>query len=385
MLVPRVDIPINGEGTVDLGALEAVTAWISRLGCIGDVAVIVDEQSGGQDIDDVLASLVRRATVCVYNHKEDEDGIRRLLRAGARKFCLGENALRELLTRLPRSRLVLALQPIDCSAVGSGLGSVTSAVSRMQVLAPYCGGFTASFIDCTGGMADISVDAVKALAAATNLPVTVQGAVASADEVAILDRLGVDVLVPVIDNDNPWSPEDAFVACMDFSGGGLTIVVVDRFGQVLDLRRMDEESLNVALRSAKIAGPNGLEAPILRCLPARDRKSVVIKVEPSPPADKHRYSKFGDGTREFGLFRLFEGIKHRRDRPVPGSYTSFLFEKPDRIPRKLNEEVYELLTADTLEDITWEAADVLYFLFAYVAKQGVELEEIVAELGGRER
>jgi phosphoribosyl-ATP pyrophosphohydrolase len=62
-----------------------------------------------------------------------------------------------------------------------------------------------------------------------------------------------------------------------------------------------------------------------------------------------------------------------------------LFERDDRIPRKLTEELYELLTANTRNEIAWEAADVMYFLLAYLVKKGVSLDEVMSELMGRER
>jgi phosphoribosyl-ATP pyrophosphohydrolase len=125
---------------------------------------------------------------------------------------------------------------------------------------------------------------------------------------------------------------------------------------------------------------------LLRTAADRSRQALVFTVRPAGSVfDRTRYSRFGKGARDFGLSGLFEVIHARRDDPRPGSYTSFLFEKEDRIPRKLTEEIYELLTARTHEDVTWEAADVVYFLLAYLVKRNVSLDEVLSELMGRER
>ena len=100
---------------------------------------------------------------------------------------------------------------------------------------------------------------------------------------------------------------------------------------------------------------------------------------------RNTHSCFGDGAPEFGLARLFDVIRDRREHPMPGSYTSFLFEKDERLPRKLHEEIYELLSAPTHENLVWEAADVLYFYLAFLAQKGVSLDDVITELRGREQ
>jgi phosphoribosyl-ATP pyrophosphohydrolase len=192
---------------------------------------------------------------------------------------------------------------------------------------------------------------------------------------------------------------EAFAACVDFSKGPVPTVVRDRAGQLLMLAYSTPESLRRAIDEGRgvyfsrsrnslwVKGETSHHSQVLlRAEVDCDRDALVFTVEQTGGAcHRNTYTCFGSGEREFGLQALFDVILDRRRDPKPGSYTSFLFEKEDRIPRKLNEEIYELLTARTHDDVVWEAADVLYFLLAYLAHHGVALDEVVQELRGRER
>jgi phosphoribosyl-ATP pyrophosphohydrolase/phosphoribosyl-AMP cyclohydrolase len=89
------------------------------------------------------------------------------------------------------------------------------------------------------------------------------------------------------------------------------------------------------------------------------------------------------GPRDFSLEELYGVIKDRFDNPREGSYTSTL--DADRIRRKINEEAFELIDAETEEEIVWEAGDLLYFMTAYLARKGVSLKSIWNELRKRRR
>lgn len=102
--------------------------------------------------------------------------------------------------------------------------------------------------------------------------------------------------------------------------------------------------------------------------------------------DRQRY---GPGSDQLGniLKELYAVVKDRRENPKEGSYTNYLFDKGlDKILKKVGEESAETIIAAKNKDkqeITYEVADLFYHLTVLLVEQGVELEDIAAELKKR--
>jgi phosphoribosyl-ATP pyrophosphohydrolase len=94
-------------------------------------------------------------------------------------------------------------------------------------------------------------------------------------------------------------------------------------------------------------------------------------------------------TDEQILDELFAVIEDRKDTLPADSYTASLFthEKGENaVLEKLGEETTELLLAakdDDREELTYEAADIVYHLLVLLAMKEVTLEELRAELATR--
>ena len=86
-----------------------------------------------------------------------------------------------------------------------------------------------------------------------------------------------------------------------------------------------------------------------------------------------------------GLTKLEETLVSRKANAVPGSYTARLFSDDDLLNTKIVEEAGELVAAETDQRITEEAADVLYFTMTKLAKHGLTLSDVAAELDLRSR
>jgi len=93
------------------------------------------------------------------------------------------------------------------------------------------------------------------------------------------------------------------------------------------------------------------------------------------------YTCFGD--KEFSLEELYDIITKRINNPVKGSYTATLDTK--KLNKKLMEEAGEVIEAKERNEITWEAADVLYFLTVLLAKNNIPLNDVIEELRRRRR
>jgi len=84
---------------------------------------------------------------------------------------------------------------------------------------------------------------------------------------------------------------------------------------------------------------------------------------------------------------LYSVIIDRKEHPVEGSYTNYLFDKgTDKISKKLGEEAVEVVIAASQRDrkaTIQEIADLEYHLLVLMADRGITLDDIETELRSR--
>lgn len=126
-----------------------------------------------------------------------------------------------------------------------------------------------------------------------------------------------------------------------------------------------------------------------------DRDCVLMKIQQTGAAcHTGEYSCFFDflkGDKEaIGaemLGKLQRIVEDRKQNPVDGSYTSYLFEKGiDKIAKKAGEEAVEMVIAsknDDKEEFIGECADLLYHTLVLLREKGVSLSEVCTELNKR--
>lgn len=89
------------------------------------------------------------------------------------------------------------------------------------------------------------------------------------------------------------------------------------------------------------------------------------------------------------LPKLFALIADRKNNPVEGSYTNYLFrEGVDKIGKKIGEESAETIIAaknNDPDELIYESSDLIYHLFVMLNNQGVELSSIFKELTKRHK
>ena len=87
------------------------------------------------------------------------------------------------------------------------------------------------------------------------------------------------------------------------------------------------------------------------------------------------------------LSALYTTVINRRDNPKEGSYTCYLLEKGlDKILKKVGEECSETIIAAKNGDngeTVYEIADLIYHLTVMMVQQGIDLEDVLAELDKR--
>lgn len=88
------------------------------------------------------------------------------------------------------------------------------------------------------------------------------------------------------------------------------------------------------------------------------------------------------------ISQLYEVILSRKSERPEGSYTTYLFDKgTDKILKKVGEECAEVIIGakNNKEELTYEAADLIYHLLVLLANEGVEAKELYRELAGRRK
>ena len=260
MIIPSIDLE-NGQtvqlvGGTGAPAIEAgdPAPLAERFGRVGEVAVIdLDAARGRGSNADLIERVVRRAPCRIGGGIRSVEAARAWLDRGAARVILGTAARPELLRALPRERVIAALDARDGEVVDQGWTRRTGATieDRIDALRGLVGGFLITFVEREGrlgGTADLDrIADLKARAGDARL--TIAGGVTTAEEVAALDRLGVDAQVGMSLYTGRLTLADALAACLtsDRPDGLWPTVVCDEAGRSLGLCWSNRESLAAAL------------------------------------------------------------------------------------------------------------------------------------------
>lgn len=405
MIIPSIDI-MNGHAVQLVGGerLEIDAGdpmqFAEQFAVAGEVAVIdLDAALGRGDNRAVIERLLRVARCRVGGGIRDADTALRWLDAGAERVILGTAARPEVLAALPRERVIAALDARDGEVMTHGWQTRTGErlMDRIAALAPYVGGFLITFIEREGRMVGVQPDRIAALVErAGEVRVTYAGGVATADDVATIDSLGADCQVGMALYSGALALGDAVGAPLrsDRADELFPTVVTDEHGRALGLCYSSRESLREAVRTRRgvyQSRTRGLwrkgessgdwqELLAVRLDCDRDALAFVVRQHGRGFCHLGSETCFGEAA---GLGRLERAVAARLVEAPAGSYTRRLFSEPPLLAAKLVEEAGELARAMTREDVTWEAADVLYFTLVKLAASGVRLAEVEAELARR--
>lgn len=408
MLIPSLDIQdgqavqlVGGE-TFALSAGDPL-AVAEQLAVAGELAVVdLDAALGRGDNARIIRELCRRHRCRVGGGIRDEDSARRWLDEGAAALVLGTAARPELLARLPRERLVVALDARHGDVVVDGWRTSTGR-SIEQALADVrelVAGVLVTFVEREGRMAGTALERVAPLVEACgDARLTVAGGVTTAEEIARLDALGADAQVGMALYTGQLDLAEALAAPLrsDRADGLWPTVVCDEAGRALGLAWSDAESLGEAVRTRRgvyhsrsrsalwIKGASsGATQELLSVDLDCDRDALRFRVRQAGRGFCHAGTRSCWGS-DRGLDALARTLRARLDDAPPGSYTARLLGDPALLDAKLREEVDELVEARTPGEVVHEAADVLYFTLVRLLAAGASLGDVEAELDRRAR
>jgi len=206
---------------------------------------------------------------------------------------------------------------------------------------------------------------------------------------------------------------------LKFDDHGLIPAIVQdaATGRVLTLAYMNREAVQLSLKARQTwfwsrsrqkmwhkGETSGNTQQILRAEADCDGDALLVTVQPQGPAChtgkdscffndvfgaefRPSFGPLSEGRFLTTIERLVEVIKARRVEMPEGSYTTYLFSKGlDKILKKIGEESAETIIAaknESKSELTLESADLLYHLLVLFVNEGLEVENVLAELEKR--
>lgn len=403
MIVPSIDLMGGRAVQLRQGREHAIDGgdpfgWLERFALVGEVAVVdLDAALGQGDNRETIEALVGRARCRVGGGIRDLDSALRWLDAGATKVVLGTAATPELCARLPRERVVAAVDARDGRVVDRGWTRETGmdVVAQIEALRPYVGGFLVTQVEREGGLGGLDRAFIERVrAAAGGVPLTVAGGAREAREIAALDAIGIDVQVGMALYAGHLSLADVLAERLGGEGPWPT-VVCDGSGRALGLVWSNRRSLATALderrgvywsRSRDALWRKGESSGATQRLLAVDldcdRDALRFTVEQAGSGFCHRGTRSCWGERH-DLGSLERTIRSRLAAACAGSGTSKLLADPELLRAKLAEEAVELGEADEPEAVVAESADLIYFALVALVRGGGTLDAVERELARR--
>ncbi|MFD1205837.1 bifunctional phosphoribosyl-AMP cyclohydrolase/phosphoribosyl-ATP diphosphatase HisIE [Sporosarcina contaminans] len=196
---------------------------------------------------------------------------------------------------------------------------------------------------------------------------------------------------------------------VQFHNDGLIPAIVQdvRTGEVLMLAYMNNEALKKTVETGEShffsrsrqelwhkGATSGNRQVVKRISVDCDRDAILLEVEPIGPACHTGKTScfytplYGEGRSIRNVVHeIADEIKDRKENPVEGSYTSYLFLKGiDKVLKKIGEESAEVIIGAKNSDkseLSNEIADLLYHSLVLMEISGVTIEDVKAVL--RER
>jgi phosphoribosyl-ATP pyrophosphohydrolase/phosphoribosyl-AMP cyclohydrolase len=405
MIIPSVDIQSGNAVQLVGGKSLAIDAGdplpiAERFGLVGEIAVIDLDAALGVGSNSVQIEQMLSVADCrVGGGIRTLESAIRWLDNGAQKIIIGTAAQPELLRKLPKHRIIAALDGVDGEVHDEGWQRATgrSVTDRMEELLPYVGGFLVTMIEREGRLVGSDLEFARSLRKTAGVAkLTIAGGVATVEEIRELDEMGIDAQVGMALYSGKFDLASALTAILksDRPDGLWPTVVTNEQGVALGLCYSNEESLRIALsekagvyfsRSRGLwrkGSTSGNRQKLINVDLDCDRDTLRFTVRQEGDVFCHNGSAtcWGDHT---GLSALATRIDSRSRTAVSASYTQRLLNDRAMLHSKLVEEAVELAEAVDKEHARHEAADLLYFLFVTLADRGLSLAEVERELDKR--
>jgi len=322
--------------------------------------------------------------------------IKAVLRKGVKRIIIPEKEVEDVGQNISKNIIIARITLRKASLLNNNLNDLKTEIKEIvNHVIPYCSELLIDYDE------DLTIDESIVLAVINyisdfiNYPVTFLDA--NNNFTDILEKKGLNPFICSPEMFKEKKMLKIFTSALDFQKleGLIPTIVQDEHNQILMLAFSSQDSLTQALIQKK-----GIYY-------SRSRKSIWIKGETSGnyqmlnqvrydcdqdallfnvrqegvACHLERYSCFGN--KKFELSDLYEIIQDRILNPVANSYTSKISKDEQLIIEKIKEESNEVINYTNDENLSWEIADLFYFVMVLMVKKGIKLKDILNELWSR--
>lgn len=407
MIVPSIDLQGNCAVQLVEGKTLAINAGdplpiAKRFSRVGEIAPIDLDAAMGKARNNraLIEDLVAQFPCRVGGGIRDLESAYHWLDAGASRIILGTQARPELLQKLPKDRVIAALDARHGQVVVDGWTTNTGKDiwSAIEELRPWVSGFLVTQVEREGRLEGLDQAFALALRrACKDTSLTFAGGITTAQEVALLDRAGIDAQVGMALYTEKLDLAEALGAMLnsDRPDGLWPTVVSDAHGFTLGLAYSNLESLRKTLQGGEVhcwsrkrglwckGASSGATQSLLRVSMDCDKDTLQLVVQQEGHGFCHldQWSCFGEqGGSLSALERRIRGRIYGKD---SNSYSKRLVEDPALLHAKILEEAGELVEAQSVDDVAHELADLFYFGLVKAACSKVSLRDVEAILDKR--
>ena len=408
MIIPSIDL-MNGKAVQLKQGMEKVLERSDVLelakyyGRFGEIAVIdLDAAVGNGNNEELISQICKIASCRVGGGIRDVDKAKKMLAMGAKKIIIGTAANEDLLSKLPKDRVLVAIDTKDGKVATHGWTKTADAtpldfVRRFNNL---CSGFLYTIVEKEGMMGGTDIEAIKEIRSATTKELVAAGGISTVEEIVQLQKMNVSTQLGMCIYTGKVQLEEAFVKCLDFEKrfGYLPTIVQDYdTKQVLTLAYSSPESVLQALKTGKgtyfsrsrkqiwVKGEtsgNTQELVTARFDCDMDALLFIVK-QKGNACHLGKYSCFGD--KEFSINELYNLLIDRKRVLPDNSFTTKLFKDEFYLKRKIMEEAFESVNFEKGDGLEWEAADLTYFMLTFMAMHNVTPQDILNNLASRRK
>lgn len=407
MLIPSIDLMNSKavqlkQGKEKVLEREDVLELAKYYARFGEIAVIdLDAATNtGKNNEELIAKICKIAPCRVGGGIRDIEKAKRMLALGAKKIIIGTAANEEFLSKLPKDKIIVAIDSKFGKITLEGWQKDTQIKTEEYVkrFENYCSGFLYTIVEKEGMLAGTNIEAFKQIREITKKPIVAAGGITSIDEIKELEKLNISSQLGMSIYTGKINPVEAFIELIDFEKcNGLvpTIVQDVKTKQVLMLAYSNKESLRKSLTEGKATyfsrsrnelwtkgETSGNTQELVNAKFDCDADSILFKVNQKGNAcHLNRFSCFED--KEFCINELYDLIVDRKEKMPEKSYTTKLFKDEFYLKRKIMEEAFESVNFEQGDGLSWESADLMYHLLVFMIMHNVSFDDLVNNLSSR--
>lgn len=196
-----------------------------------------------------------------------------------------------------------------------------------------------------------------------------------------------------------------------FNDEGLVVAVAQDYktNEVLMVAYMNKESIEITLKEKRVCyysrsrnclwrkgDTSGHVQHLKGFYYDCDADAILLKVgQVGPACHTGAYSCFFNKSYEDEITdqsiinKVYNQIIQRKDNPVEGSYTNYLFDKGlDKILKKIGEETSEVIIGaknKNKQELVYEMCDLIYHSLVLMVNEGVTMDDLKKELTKRHK